>query len=502
MNILIADDEILVRSSLRSMLEELDLPIRIAGEARNGEELLALLDSESPDLVFVDIRMPKLSGLDAIRLGKEKAPGAHWIILTGFTEFEYAQEAIRLGATNYLLKPADPAELASCVQHTLREVQRQAHSLNCEFEHWISLQIRELHTRLAGGSQNPFPEYSFAAMEVVADSRRAADDTQSRLQKVVGKLLDVTVPAEFRTQVRFCSSGDDPHRMSCYWAWPAIEGIARSGTRFPWRESAEHVLRGSEDDGFSVTALLTDSCGDIRTLLRQAEELHSLAPLRIFRPEDTVLTPSILRAEASIAGRLERSKAWMLLTDSCSRRDFIEYAKRLGELRKQESRDWHPDSPSCRALTRFVRTTVGARVQESMQVDEWFHALSAVGDKMLASEAGGSASQESIVQRVIRYVDLHYMEEIGIGKLAEEFGLTPNYLSSVFHKKQGVTFVKYLTSTRMLKAKQLLLTQPSLKVNQVAEAVGYFSTRHFTKLFVEHFGVYPSDFRDKAAQSS
>nr|WP_275983826.1 helix-turn-helix transcriptional regulator [Paenibacillus hamazuiensis] len=86
------------------------------------------------------------------------------------------------------------------------------------------------------------------------------------------------------------------------------------------------------------------------------------------------------------------------------------------------------------------------------------------------------------------------MEDIGIGQIAGELNVTPNYLSSLFHKKTGCTFVKYLTRLRMYKAKELL-AETGLQVQQVAEKVGYYSSRHFTKLFKDTNGVYPSDFK-------
>jgi two-component system, response regulator YesN len=85
--------------------------------------------------------------------------------------------------------------------------------------------------------------------------------------------------------------------------------------------------------------------------------------------------------------------------------------------------------------------------------------------------------------------------------LAEVLQVTPNYLSSLFHKKQGITFVKYVTSIRMLKAKELLLTEPDCKVQEVAQRVGYLSSRHFTKLFVEQYGCYPSEIRKKLGEN-
>jgi two-component system response regulator YesN len=111
LKIVIVDDESLARLTIKSMLEELRLPIQVVGEGANGEELLTLIQTLQPDLAFVDIKMPKLNGLEAIKAAKKMKTDCQWIVLTGFSEFEYAREALNLGVSCFLLKPVDPQEL-------------------------------------------------------------------------------------------------------------------------------------------------------------------------------------------------------------------------------------------------------------------------------------------------------------------------------------------------------------------------------------------------------
>jgi two-component system, response regulator YesN len=134
MKILIVDDESLARSTLRSMLQELQLPLEVLEEATNGEEMVALVQRYTPDIVFVDIKMPKINGLEAIKQAKAFAPDARWFILTGFSEFTYAQEALRIGVSDYLLKPVDPGELGKVITEVIREQKKRLLVLNRQFE--------------------------------------------------------------------------------------------------------------------------------------------------------------------------------------------------------------------------------------------------------------------------------------------------------------------------------------------------------------------------------
>lgn len=134
MRILIADDEYLVRASLISMLGELPLPIHSLQEATTGEQMVNLVRQDLPDVAFVDIRMPGLNGLEAIKAAKMLSPLTKWFILTGFPEFDYAHEAIRLGVSGYFLKPISPAELKKILDDFAEEGKKQKIAQNNQFE--------------------------------------------------------------------------------------------------------------------------------------------------------------------------------------------------------------------------------------------------------------------------------------------------------------------------------------------------------------------------------
>jgi two-component system response regulator YesN len=135
-----------------------------------------------------------------------------------------------------------------------------------------------------------------------------------------------------------------------------------------------------------------------------------------------------------------------------------------------------------------------------MTAAQWINELRQHGEHVLRGRCTKEPASVDLVKQVIDYIEKHYMEDISIGQIAGQLNVSANYLSALFHKKAGVMFVKYLTRIRMLKAKELLMNT-NLQVRQVAEQVGYYSTRHFTKLFTETFGAYPSDCRKSQIQA-
>lgn len=121
--ILIADDELMIREGLESMIQSFALPLQVLPTAKNGQEVMALAKKYAPEIIVTDICMPKLSGLDCLRAlqeGREKP--AYIIIVSGFHEFEYAREAISLGVNAYLLKPLQEKELREALEKALQDL--------------------------------------------------------------------------------------------------------------------------------------------------------------------------------------------------------------------------------------------------------------------------------------------------------------------------------------------------------------------------------------------
>jgi len=112
---LVADDERPARFVLRSLLEELGYPPEAIEEAAGGAELVEKARERRPDCVFADIRMPGMDGLSAIKAASPDTPLTRWVIVSSHAEFEYARSALRLGVTEYLLKPVRAEELAACL---------------------------------------------------------------------------------------------------------------------------------------------------------------------------------------------------------------------------------------------------------------------------------------------------------------------------------------------------------------------------------------------------
>ncbi|PZE20563.1 response regulator [Paenibacillus xerothermodurans] len=505
MNVLLADDESLVRSSLRSMLHDLSIPVQVIGEARNGEEMVELVRQRQPDLVFVDIRMPRLNGLDAIRRGKAVSPYTQWVILSGYSEFAYAKEALELGTHGYLLKPASPEELAQCMSAAVAEHKKTLAALNLEFEHML---VSLLHGTGPRDEMNLGPFFSHCeyhcVMFVMDSSRNDTDGCRrqafdSDLQQMMN---DLPQGPKSRAALLTLREG----HLALIWARDVSAGSERDqlcadGKQVitsAYEQCVEQCIQRHSTTGFAIYALQTAGGSSCGIMQQQMAELQSLASLRMLLPDGQVYKLTDLQSHAirpdvrQLAIRLDQ------LCRHYAAKDYVNYHKELTQIEQclTTLHLWH-GSLALDHVCRFMNRAIGAGLSPEHASAHWIRLLQQRGENILADTPSENNWQGDLVQRVMAYVDRHYMNDIGIGQIAGEMNVTPNYLSSLFHKKGGITFVKYLTKTRMLKAKELLLTRPNLKIQTVAEQVGYHSTRHFTKLFSEYYGCYPSELREK-----
>ena len=125
MNLLIIDDEQIVREGLKTIFPWAEYGFTVCGEAKNGEEGVSLIRSLNPDLVLLDIRLPKLDGLEVLKTVREEGFGGQIIILSGYADFDYAKTAIRLGVCSYLLKPIDEEELLHAVKQAKETLEKE-----------------------------------------------------------------------------------------------------------------------------------------------------------------------------------------------------------------------------------------------------------------------------------------------------------------------------------------------------------------------------------------
>jgi two-component system response regulator YesN len=491
-NLVIADDESLVRAALTSMIKEMEAAWSIAGEAANGEELLELVAEHKPDIAIVDLRMPKMDGLEAIRAGKALSPLTKWIILSGFSDFAYAQQALKLGVSDYLLKPVAQAELEKTLLNLYKDNKEYIRLLNQQFENHLSALCNGLASLRYEERDSMFFRGRFAGWIFVLDAPHPANRVSAlecEFYEELRRIADRHLAYGMNAAVLSLPSG----KIAAAAAWDPEKGRSGEESVSRFFGKVKEAAEKRRNPEMMMTVLKTDECAGFEAMNRQLQQLMQWTELRALFG----IGRHVAYSEAArVAGDPEKLKASRLLSaiaEHVQNRMHLQVQHAIGSLETLLEASPLAEQPCIRQAARlFIRYTIGLELPGQAPASETIEALRKFGERLLREVK--EPVPANLADQVIQYIEQRYMDDIGIGQIAGELNVSAAYLSTLFHKKTGVTFVKYLTRIRMYKAKELLLNT-NLQIKQVAERVGYYSTRHFTKLFTEMFGCYPSEIR-------
>lgn len=487
MNIIIGDDEELVRISLVSMIQEMEASWEIIGEAAHGHEMVELLSLHKPEVAIIDIRMPEMDGLEAIRRGKTLSPNTKWIIISGFSDFRYAREALQLGVTEYLLKPVVPEELEKAINCIGSQNKEYASLLNRQFETQLFSLCQGLISLDTEPQINILRTGVFQANVYYFDS--------SMTTKQLEALHNEISHAIHRHMPNYLSYGVHLASFSLTGFEYLIVGVHDPSNKeagkciLAFLDEAEQLVSGFREDKVAITMIASEVCSAFGDFLRHLQDIQRISAIRTVHGINRKWLYKDMKQLAEAGIGADAAKMLVQLTHDYKNKLYLGYLHTLkgfsGLLMLSKGMLDH--------LERYVEIVFGV-VLSGDNPNESIRKLEQCGEKLLRQQGNGEPPTQDLINQVIAYVELHYMNNIGLSQIAGDLNITPSYLSTLFHRKTGTTFIKYLTRLRILKAKELL-SNSNLQVQQVAEQVGYYSNRHFTKLFVEIVGVYPSEFK-------
>jgi len=467
MTLLIADDEELVRFTIKDMLDECGLHFDRIIEAANGSEMISLVRKYSPEIALVDIQMPGKTGLQAMEELEEEAAGTGWIILTGHAEFDYARKALKLGAGDYLLKPPAPEEMRKVLTEAMDRIRRHQKERHREFERRItavynSTSAPEYDTLFA-------EEGSWSGRLLCLDSsltEREALEIQTRWGREIRERYIPGLPEGCRGGL---TSLEDGKLILTVFHTPETSAVSGPSGPIPL----------PPETGLSVSILEIPPSESFREYMTRTEEISGRAALRF-------ILSSAEPAEYRTAGRegipefCRKTEQAVLLAGTDQREEmetlFRDLARNIPALTpREESRlrtllkQIFPDLPAEGSLPQILKTL--SRGGEEQNTDR----------------------QTALVQQALRIVREQYSRDIGIAQIAYQLQITPNYLSSLFRKHSGVPFTRYITEIRMNRARQLL-KETSLNIKEISSCVGYQSSRHFAALFRQETGLSPTEY--------
>jgi two-component system, response regulator YesN len=508
MKIAIVEDELRIREGLARLIRKINPSYEIVAEAEDGLAGIRIIAERRPDLVITDVRMPDIDGLEMLDRLEEKSIKVKAIVLSAYSDFSYACQAIKLGVSEYLLKPINVGDLTRALKRVEEQVSLERQPRRKE--EGLTLQ-GVLYSLVLGGARVDGDLRSFltqhwsvategrfalAAIYVGSsyerESKGLAKLAQSILAKAPGfqhRLLELA-GAKRLVVVGFNIEDEDALRD-----WFARSFLPR--------------LKEARPKGICVGWA---SFTDIARLRDTMQELDACLDWNIvLGGEDLLVWPDVSRKTAI-------PLAYPITIESTVRSAFCAYDREgyeagIGEFMRFLRGDTaYAPKEIKSALVRFVWSVLAtareigyesyAAVDQQKMLERITFAvtwpeLEEAGKILLGlfpRDAAETPGDGSIIRRAKNLVRELYSQGISLNEVALKVNVTSEYLSALFHRATGVTFSSYVRDYRVQKSKELLIGT-NVKLHSVAEQVGYRDPKYFCRVFKEVTGLNPSQYR-------
>lgn len=511
-NVLIADDESIIREGLKCVVDWVSLGFHISGEAANGDDVLHFIAEHNPDVVLLDIQMPKMLGLEAIRDAREHGFTGKVIILSGYSDFNYAQEAIRQGVQHYLTKPIDEDELTDILieikqqldqtrvdSDTAEHYREKAHNIivhdillgSANFQkinqsdmnlnstpYQVVIYEKYSHDstvssyrfsdllRVTNQDYDSYDNVTIQYNEVIllkgSFSIQKFNEFLERYEREKRPQLGSPLDSLFITYGRCVSSLEEVH-TSYYDAYSLLQ------RRF-FCDQAQHTI------GYEALPTLEKNLVKMDTsmLSKYANLLQNY--LQAFNRNMVAETLHDLQNELYISSNSIDSIK-LLLADL-----YLQIKEHMNHLYSTAEIPF----PSNTSIIQFIEGKYYLYEIILFFTEQFENIMSAIGN----------STRDSVLDDILHYINHNYAANITLENIAPLFGYNSSYLGKIFSKKMGENFNSYVDHIRIEHSKKLLLNN-SLKVYMIAEKVGYRNVDYFHIKFKKCVGESPSEYRKK-----
>lgn len=509
-SVYIADDEANIREGLKYIVDWETLGFTICGEAGNGEDALRDILQKNPSLVLLDIHMPKLHGLEVIEKAKEQGFSGNFVILSGYSDFKYAQTAMKFGVKYYLTKPMDEDELEAVAREVYHSIQEE-HQKSVDDEFFRRKSKKEI------------------LLDIVRDEVRyeLLNLKELNLEAEVYQIVmyenfqigEVELPYQFADMFMVADSGNESFE---HFTVNGKEALLLKGSfaTEKFRRFLRHYESAPQKGSPLDTLFLSygSMVGDIRELKNSYQQAAALLGRRFFcKKGQHVLgyeeLPKLEEEKLSVHTALVDEYCFKLseLLQTFNRRKVSETLQELETCLYQADTDTTAIKLFITDLYLRIKETISHRyngvsipfdsnqdsivfINEQHYLYEITEYLENQFEEVMA--ALGNSSRDSVLDDILYYIEHNYPSNLKLENIAVLFGYNSSYLGKIFNKNVGESFNSYVDQVRIRHAIELLVENKH-KVYEIAELVGYKNVDYFHKKFKKYVGESPAEYRKK-----
>ncbi|HCT91717.1 MAG TPA: DNA-binding response regulator [Lachnospiraceae bacterium] len=492
--VIIVEDEPAIARGLALLITQNHADFQVIALAKNGKEGLTKILEEKPDLVFVDIHMPVMDGLDMIREIRDNGFFPRCVILTGYAEFEYAQTAIRLGVSDYLLKPILPSTLQEILLSCRQEHQAKHRALQAEY-----LQRCLGHAVAPPEKDNPLsgcactlllllsgPICSNVYNEALIPSEPLCVDP-----KVIGEL-------EIRYQLSlFPLRGRHYNEYILAAVYPRQRAVDLEGLsealyhRFPRTDACLNLtISDTATDGQGIYELSRDLY--LQVLFTNPYGFGQIRTCSPLPNQKIQVSPEIKQICSAIPGHAGQEVLFDFLHSMFLywQKEKVTQFQLTADLRYFISTVIHDSACSsllCPDAAEMISScSCYAQLEQELkcELERIYH----------FNTQGVPASQQSLARQVRNWLDTNFTSHITFKVFQDIFGHNEKYIAVLFKAEFGISPSKYIGELRLDMAKKLMQSNPDILLKDVAEMVGFTDAFYFSRVFKSHEGISPSHY--------
>ncbi len=527
--VMIADDEGIVIDSMRFIIEK-EFGGKCSVEfAKSGRRLIEMAEQFRPDIAVVDIHMPGINGIDAIREMKQTCPNTVFIVMSAYDKFNYATEAIKLGVMEYITKPMDRMKVVDTLKRAMDQIDADRAKRSNDL--LIKEKLETIEPIIENGLiydiilQEHFDEdvdsyknilgieenYGYMMALVCGDTQEGNHMTNAvgssvkvsrmyreiregvksffdcKIGNVMANKIAVLVPysgnvLEYNDRTKLI----DRAREMCRYL------RKKTDTNFRVGIGGLHQLRDLGDSYREALNALIATTGTVAhvddlTISCNYEEDY---PKELEKPMFEAVAKGDLNGMLVYAGKYadwmcQRAEGGELMSMRLKALEFALYAEHLayqsgGQTYHYAGRDSY--LPEIMAMT------------SAEEIREWF-----IGKLTLAcSDVVNKREERSndIIKTAMEYIKDNYSKEISLDDVSRQVNISPYYFSKIFKEESGLNFIEYLTNIRIDKAKELL-SGTEMSIKEVCATCGYTDPNYFSRSFKKNVGVTPTEFKER-----
>ena len=501
MKIVIVEDEAPIREGLQKVITKINSRYEVLGTASNGADGLELILEKKPDLIIMDIRMSEMDGLTMLEHARVKGVDCKAVILSAFSDFSYAQQAINLGIEGYLLKPLHVPELENILENIekkLRTEENKYLSMETILMQGLTGQLeitedlkKELIYRFNIYLDQPaylFVSYLGDAYEkhqdeiisAVQEMRvKSSSIFNCHIMKIAGhkEILTLLYNVEdVKTLRRNIENNVIPNLLkrvpTQIFAWKEVPNLEKM-----------HLFMNQMDDkldwnlNFGEGVLISvDKIGELKTVPAiYPKDLENRAKQALINRQPAKFREYVAEFCKRFQKKLHRPK------------DIKEAGIRFctAVLSVAQKYGYQVELLNQTVMQSITRATTWREISDSM--NELF-------DNIMACRKENLKTENPLIQRAMEVIHEEYQNGLTLEELSDKLYVSDEYLSAQFKKETGKTFTETIRKIRLEKVKDLLL-HSSLKLNQIAYMVGISDPKYMSKIFREEYGVLPAEYR-------